>query len=69
MHRLACLLFATALALFAWDATGDLLDAARKGDLDTVKALIGKGAPLEAKTAYGQTPLYLAAMSGPIPAR
>jgi hypothetical protein len=64
MHRLACLLLVTALALFAWDVNGDLLDAARKGDLDTVKALVEKGAPLEAKTPYGQTPLYLAAMGG-----
>jgi hypothetical protein len=53
-----------AAALFAGNINDDLFDAARKGDLDTVKALIDKGAPLEAKTAYGQTPLYLAAMSG-----
>jgi hypothetical protein len=64
MHRLACLFLATAVALLAWDVNDDLLDAARKGDLDTVKALIEKGAPVEAKTPYGQTPLYLAAMSG-----
>jgi hypothetical protein len=64
MHRLAGLLLATAVALLAWDVTDDLLNAARSGDLDTVKALIEKGAPLEAKTPYGQTPLYLAAMSG-----
>jgi ankyrin repeat protein len=64
MHRLTFLVFATALALLAWDVNDDLLDAARKGDLDTVKALIEKGAPVEAKTSYGQTPLYLAAMSG-----
>jgi hypothetical protein len=64
MHRLACLLLATSVALLAWDVNDDLLNAARSGDLDTVKALIEKGAPLEAKTPYGQTPLYLAAMSG-----
>src|ERR1039457_1382241 len=64
MHRLACLLFATAVALLAGDVNDDLLNAARKGDLDTVKALIEKGAPVEARTPYGQTPLYLAAMSG-----
>src|SRR5580693_643952 len=63
MHRLACLIFATAVVLLANDAD-DLLAAARKGDLAAVKALIEKGAPLEAKTPYGQTPLYLAAMSG-----
>ncbi len=64
MFRLACLFLAGAAALLAWDANDDLLDAARKGDLDTVKALLEKGAPIEAKTSYGQTPLYLAAMSG-----
>lgn len=64
MHRLACLLCATALALCAQDVNDNLFAAARKGDLNTVKALIEKGAPVEAKTPYGQTPLYLAAMSG-----
>ena len=64
MYRLACLFLAMAAALFAWDVNQDLLDAARKGDLDTVKALVEKGATIEAKTTYGQTPLYLAAMSG-----
>ena len=64
MYRLACLFLAGAAALLAWDANDDLLDAARKGDLDTVKVLLEKGAPIEAKTPYGQTPLYLAAMSG-----
>jgi ankyrin repeat protein len=32
--------------------------------LVSTKALIDKGAELEAKTPYGQTPLYLAAMNG-----
>ena len=64
MHRLACLLFLTAFVLLAGDVDEDLLNAARQGDLPTVKALIDKGAPIEAKTPYGQTPLYLAAMSG-----
>jgi hypothetical protein len=58
------LLLATTVALVAWDVNDDLLNAARQGHLDTVKALIEKGAPIEAKTSYGQTPLYLAAMSG-----
>ncbi|HLY20717.1 MAG TPA: ankyrin repeat domain-containing protein [Bryobacteraceae bacterium] len=64
MYRCVCLVLATALLLVAGDVNEDLLNAARKGDLDTVKALIDKGAPVEAKTPYGQTPLYLAAMSG-----
>jgi hypothetical protein len=51
-------------AFAAPDANDDLLAASRQGDLQTVKALIDKGASIEATTAYGQTPLYLAAMSG-----
>ena len=64
MHRVAGLILAAALALVAADINDELLDAARKGDLPTVKSLLDKGASVEAKTAYGQTPLYLAAMSG-----
>lgn len=42
----------------------DLLAAARKGDLPGVKALLEKGAALEAKSRYGQTPLFFAARNG-----
>lgn len=63
MVRFTCLLFLAAAAL-AGDVNDDLFAAARKGDLAAVKSLIEKGAPVEAKTPYGQTPLYLAAMSG-----
>lgn len=64
MQRTAILGFIVAIALFAGDPNDDLLNAARKGDLASVKALLEKGAALEAKTPYGQTPLYLAAMNG-----
>src|SRR5579864_7573859 len=64
MHRLVCLILAVELALCAGDINDDLLGAARKGDLPAVKALCEKGAAIEAKTPYGQTPLYLAAMNG-----
>jgi hypothetical protein len=64
MHRIAWLFFTMALALFAGDVNDDLLTAARKGDLTSVKVLLEKGAALETKTPYGQTPLYLAAMNG-----
>ena len=50
MHRIAGLVLATALVLSAWDANEDLLAAARKGDLVTIKALIEQGAALETKT-------------------
>ena len=64
MYRIACLALAAALALVAADSNEELLEAARKGDLSSVRLLLGKGATLEAKTSYGQTPLYLAAMNG-----
>ncbi len=55
--------FITAQAV-AWDASQDLLEAARKGDIQAVKAALENQAGLEAKTRYGQTPLFLAAMNG-----
>ena len=64
MHRILCIGFAVALALAAADINEELLDASRKGDFASVKSLLEKGAALEAKTSYGQTPLYLAAMNG-----
>ncbi len=64
MNRLVCLVLGIQLALFAADNNEDLLAAARKGDLASVKALCEKGAAIETKTPYGQTPLYLAAMNG-----
>ena len=64
MRRIAFLALAIAAGLSAWDASEDLLAAARSGDLAAVRALVEKGAPIEAKTPYGQTPLYLAAMQG-----
>jgi hypothetical protein len=64
MRRITLLAFATALGLLAWDSNEDLLSAAREGNLAAVKAALTNGAAVETKTPYGQTPLYLAAMSG-----
>jgi hypothetical protein len=64
MYRVAGLALAFALAVFAADLNEELLSAARKGDLAAVKALCEKGASIETKTPYGQTPIYLAAMNG-----
>src|SRR6202140_4987912 len=64
MRLTAFLTLACAFTAFAWDANEDLLSAARAGDLAAAKAAIEKGAAVESKTPYGQTPLYLAAMNG-----
>jgi hypothetical protein len=63
MLRTVLSVFAT-LTLFGADVNEELLAAARRGDLASVKTSIEKGAAIETKTSYGQTPLYLAAMSG-----
>ncbi len=54
------------LALFqaAGNLDEELLAAARKGELAQVKALLEKGANLEAKTRHGVTPLFYAASRG-----
>lgn len=64
MHRVLWLVFTAALALVAADINEELIAAARSGDLAAVKTRLENGAALETKTAYGQTPLYLAAMNG-----
>jgi hypothetical protein len=67
MHRVTLLVIViafAALSLLAADPNEELLAAARKGDLAVVKQQVEKGAAIEAKTPYGQTPLYLAAMNG-----
>lgn len=52
---------------WGWDASEDLLSAARKGDLAAVTAALEAKADVEAKTRYGQTPLFVAAMNGHVP--
>ena len=58
------------LALFAFslllgdDRNDDLLAATRKGDLPAVKALLDKGADVNAKSPYGSTPLFFACDRG-----
>jgi ankyrin repeat protein len=64
VRRIALLVLAAAPALLAADENEDLLTAARSGDLRGVVAAINRGAGIETKTPYGQTPLYLAAMNG-----
>jgi ankyrin repeat protein len=59
------LLIAVSLVPAAADDLGDdLLAATRKGDLAQVKALLDKGANVNAKTRYNQTPLFFACDRG-----
>ena len=46
------------------DLGQDLLDAARCGQLEAVRTLLGQGAKIEARDDSEQTPLYLAACEG-----
>ncbi len=52
------------LLAFADDVNDELLAASRKGDLAEIKVLLGKGAAVDAKSPYGQTPLFFAADRG-----
>jgi outer membrane protein assembly factor BamB len=52
------------LPALAADGKEDLIEAARKGDLKTVEALLAKGVDVNAKNAYGVTALYYAASKG-----
>lgn len=56
-------IFAVSLAR-ADDLTDDLLAATRKGDVAQVKALLDKGASVNSKSPYGQTPLFFACDRG-----
>ncbi len=53
-----------ALPVRAGDLGEDLLAAAKKGDAKAVKALLDKGAPVNAKNPYGATALYFAVDKG-----
>jgi ankyrin repeat protein len=46
------------------DLGDDLLAATRKGDVAQVKALLDKGASVNSKSPYGQTPLFFACDRG-----
>ena len=50
--------------LLADDLGDDLLAATRKGDIAQVKALLDKGANINSKTRYNQTPLFFACDRG-----
>ena len=66
MTLLRILTLALAVTSFsrADDLTDDLFAATRKGNLEQVKALLDKGASVNAKFSYGQTPLFFACDRG-----
>ncbi|HEY6401935.1 MAG TPA: ankyrin repeat domain-containing protein [Blastocatellia bacterium] len=52
------------IGALAQSANDDLIAAAKRGDSAAVKALLAKGADVNAKTRYNQTPLMFAAEKG-----
>lgn len=63
---LACLLAAPALGAGENGLKEDLWSAARRGDAAAVKALLAKGADVNAKSAYGATALSFACDKGDV---
>ena len=53
-------------AATAQDLNEELLAAARKSDVEKVKALLAKGADVNAKSPYGATPLFFACDRGSV---
>ncbi len=64
MARLLTGLLALSLAAAAADLSSNLLDAAAAGKTNAVKALLDKGANVEARDKKDRTPLMLAAQHG-----
>ena len=60
----AAVVFALAFAAVGAEDAGDLLAAARSGDTEAVRALLKRGANLEAQDKDGKTPLLWAAERG-----
>lgn len=60
--RFLCLLLClfVPVVLNAQDLNEEILAATRKGDIEKVKALLDKGADVNAKSRYGATPLFFA---------
>lgn len=53
-------------ALHAQDLNAELLAAARKSDAEKVKALLDRGADVNARSPYGATPLFFACDRGSV---
>src|SRR5262245_23090119 len=52
------------LLLPAEDLNEELLAQTRRGDIEAVRALLAKGADVNAKSPYGSTPLFFACDRG-----
>lgn len=63
-YLFVCSFLLIASTAFAQNLNEDLLAAARKSDAATVKALLAKGADVNAKSPYGATPLFFACDRG-----
>lgn len=63
-HSLFVIAVLLPIAVGADDINEELLTAGRKGDAEAVKALLAKGADVNAKTRYGATALSYAADKG-----
>jgi ankyrin repeat protein/outer membrane protein assembly factor BamB len=65
-HATTSLLLIAFLPFLVWaaDPSEELLAAAKKGDADAVKALLARGADVNAKNSYGATALSFAADKG-----
>jgi len=63
---LAQLVFAVAIPffLYAGDVNKELRTAAKKGEIDKVRALLAQGADINSKDDYGKTALFLACEKG-----
>src|SRR5206468_12230693 len=55
-----------ALLLFALIPSEELWEAAKRGDVKTVEALLAKGVDVNAKSAYGATALHFACDKGQV---
>lgn len=64
IFQIMLMLFLLPGMLVAQSLDEELLAAAKKGDAAAVKTLLAKGAPVNAKTRYNQTPLMFAAERG-----
>jgi ankyrin repeat protein len=67
LMAVACAFIAAAAHSQSININSDLLDAARRGDTDGVRALLERGAAVNSRTRLGDSPLLVAAKNGYTP--